>query len=159
MNSSDFFTFLVTSLICIIPIIFSMVILVAAIVAAVFLIKRSNEQQRQSEKAINQMIINIPEDKQMIFMMQYNNSKKNPTTAVLLALFLGGLGAHKFYMGETGIGIVYLVFSWTYIPAIIGFIEAFTITGTVAKYNEKKASELMAIFGGYRGSGMYPHLP
>jgi TM2 domain-containing membrane protein YozV len=49
---------------------------------------------------------------------------KDKTTAGLLALFLGGLGIHKFYLGRGGQGIVYLLFAWTFIPAIIGFIEA-----------------------------------
>lgn len=42
---------------------------------------------------------------------------------LLLAFFLGGFGAHKFYSGNTGKGILYLVFCWTSIPAIIAFIE------------------------------------
>jgi len=50
-------------------------------------------------------------------------SRKNKTTAGLLAIFLGGLGVHKFYLGKTGLGILYLLFCWTYIPAIIGLIE------------------------------------
>jgi len=36
---------------------------------------------------------------------------KNKTTAILLCLFLGGLGAHKFYEGKMGMGILYL-FTW-----------------------------------------------
>jgi len=52
------------------------------------------------------------------------SSSKNKTTAGLLALFLGGIGMHKFYLGKTGMGILYLVFFWTAIPAIITFIEA-----------------------------------
>lgn len=36
---------------------------------------------------------------------------------------LGGLGIHKFYLGRIGWGIVYLLFCWTYIPAIVGLIE------------------------------------
>src|SRR3989338_8907108 len=44
-------------------------------------------------------------------------------TAGVLAIVLGGLGVHKFYLGETGTGILYLCFSWTMIPSIIGFIE------------------------------------
>ena len=48
---------------------------------------------------------------------------KSKIAAGLLAIFLGGIGVHKFYMGETGMGILYLVFCWTGIPAIIGFIE------------------------------------
>ena len=43
--------------------------------------------------------------------------------AALLALFLGGLGIHKFYLGKGGMGVLYLVFFWTIIPAIVGFIE------------------------------------
>ena len=45
------------------------------------------------------------------------------TTAGIFALLLGGIGAHKFYMGKTGMGLLYLCFVWTLIPAIIGFIE------------------------------------
>ncbi|MDS0221329.1 NINE protein [Haloarcula sp. S1AR25-5A] len=45
------------------------------------------------------------------------------TTAGLLAILLGGLGVHKFYMGDTGMGILYLLFCWTFIPAIVGLIE------------------------------------
>jgi TM2 domain-containing membrane protein YozV len=45
------------------------------------------------------------------------------TTAIVLALFLGGLGAHKFYLGQAGMGILYLLFFWTFIPACVAFIE------------------------------------
>ncbi len=48
---------------------------------------------------------------------------KSKLVAGLLAIFLGGLGIHKFYLGKVGAGIVYLLFCWTYIPAIVGFIE------------------------------------
>ena len=48
---------------------------------------------------------------------------KSKVAAALLALFLGGFGVHKFYLGQVGLGILYLVFCWTFIPAIIAFIE------------------------------------
>lgn len=48
---------------------------------------------------------------------------KSRIAAGVLALLLGGLGVHKFYLGNIGLGIVYLLFFWTFIPAIIGFIE------------------------------------
>jgi len=50
-------------------------------------------------------------------------STKDRTTAGILAILLGALGAHKFYLNETGMGILYLCFSWTLIPGIIGLIE------------------------------------
>ena len=51
------------------------------------------------------------------------NSSKNRVAAAILAIFLGDLGIHKFYMGKIGQGILYLVFCWTGIPAIVGIIE------------------------------------
>lgn len=48
---------------------------------------------------------------------------KSKIAAALLAFFLGGFGVHKFYLGQVGWGLVYLLFFWTFIPAIIAFIE------------------------------------
>lgn len=48
---------------------------------------------------------------------------KSKIAAGLLAIFLGGIGVHKFYLGNIGMGILYLCFCWTGIPAVIGFIE------------------------------------
>lgn len=49
--------------------------------------------------------------------------KKNRIVAALLAFFLGGFGAHKFYLGRIGWGIIYLLLCWTFIPSIVAFIE------------------------------------
>ena len=49
---------------------------------------------------------------------------KSRVAAILLALFLGGFGAHKFYLGQVGMGLLYLVFCWTGIPAIVALVEA-----------------------------------
>ena len=48
---------------------------------------------------------------------------RSRVTAALLAFFLGGFGAHKFYLGRSGWGVLYLIFCWTFIPAIVAFIE------------------------------------
>ena len=50
----------------------------------------------------------------------------NKVVYCLLALFLGGIGVHKFYAGKTGAGICYLLFCWTFIPSIIALIECIT---------------------------------
>jgi TM2 domain-containing membrane protein YozV len=65
---------------------------------------------------------------------------KSKSTAGMLALFLGGLGAHKFYLDRPVQGLCYLVFCWTFIPACIALIEAiiyFTMSDAAfnAKYN------------------------
>ncbi|MFB1099642.1 MULTISPECIES: TM2 domain-containing protein [Bacillaceae] len=48
---------------------------------------------------------------------------KNKIVAGVLGILLGNLGIHKFYLGQIGMGILYVVFCWTGIPGIIGLIE------------------------------------
>ncbi|WP_048127579.1 TM2 domain-containing protein [Methanosarcina lacustris] len=50
-------------------------------------------------------------------------SSKNKTVAGLLALFLGGIGIHKFYMNKPLWGLIYILFCWTFIPSIAALIE------------------------------------
>lgn len=47
----------------------------------------------------------------------------NKTALLLLTFFLGGFGAHKFYLKKYGQGTLYILFCWTFIPSIIAFIE------------------------------------
>lgn len=54
---------------------------------------------------------------------QYLKPAKSKVTAGILALLLGGIGAHKFYLGKPGLGILYLIFCWAWIPSIVAFIE------------------------------------
>lgn len=48
---------------------------------------------------------------------------RNKTVAGVLALVFGGIGVHKFYLGRGFQGILYLVFCWTFIPAVVGLVE------------------------------------
>ena len=43
--------------------------------------------------------------------------------AATLALLLGGIGAHKFYLGNIRLGLVYAVLFWTGIPLVVGLVE------------------------------------
>lgn len=49
---------------------------------------------------------------------------KNKAVAAVLALLLGGYGIHRFYLRKSTSGLLYVLFSWTGIPGIIGLIEA-----------------------------------
>lgn len=68
----------------------------------------------------------------------FEYAKKSKNIAGLLAIFLGGVGAHKFYMGNTKMGILYLIFCWTYIPSLIAFVEGIIyLCGSDEKFMSK----------------------
>lgn len=66
-----------------------------------------------------------------------NNKNKsvNKLAYCLLCLFLGSFGIHKFYAGKIGLGILYIIFSWTFIPSIVSFIELILAIFTPADSN------------------------
>ena len=84
---------------------------------------------------------------QEMFQMQYESVRRDEVLGVLLALLLGGFGAHHFYLGRTGWGIFYLCLFWTPIPWIIAFIECFFMPGRVRAYNAMQAAGLAAALG------------
>lgn len=63
---------------------------------------------------------------------------KDKNSAGLLAFFLGGLGVHRFYLRQTGLGFLYLLFCWTFIPTIVAIIDAIIFwTMDMSKFNDK----------------------
>lgn len=52
---------------------------------------------------------------------------KDKNVAGILALFLGWLGFHRFYLGQTGLGIVYLIFCWFPLMWVIALIDAISL--------------------------------
>jgi len=53
---------------------------------------------------------------------------KNKGIAILLAIFTGGIGGHRFYLGESKKGLLMLLFFWTFIPVIIAIIDIFRLS-------------------------------
>ena len=82
------------------------------------------------------------DQQKMMFLAQYNGVRKDGTTGVLLALFLGGFGAHRFYLNQTGLGILYALFFWTFLPGIVAFVEIFLMSDRVRTYNMQQAQFL-----------------
>ncbi len=87
---------------------------------------------------------------------------KSKIVAALLSFFLGGLGVHRFYLGQWW-GVFYLLFCWTLIPGLVALIETIVFLATSdeswnAKYNNGMPSGssgaaiaiavVVAVFGG-----------
>jgi TM2 domain-containing membrane protein YozV len=84
---------------------------------------------------------------QAIFYQQYESIRRDEVVGVLLALFLGAFGIHHFYLRRTGLGILYLVFCWTGITAILGIIECFFMPARVREFNAIQAAGIAAALG------------
>ena len=70
-------------------------------------------------------------------------SPMSKAALLLLTFFLGGIGAHKFYLGKYAQGVFYLLFCWTGIPGLIALVEFFIYVFT----DEQRLQEK------YTGSG------
>lgn len=84
----------------------------------------------------------LSDNEKLLFLNEFNNTKKSTAAGVLFALFLGGVGAHHYYLGNIGLGITYTIFFWTWIPALIALIECFLMSGRVKKFNDNKMQEI-----------------
>jgi TM2 domain-containing membrane protein YozV len=82
-----------------------------------------------------------------IFYQQYEATRRDEVVGILLALFLGGFGAHRFYLRQTGLGVLYILFCWTGIPSLVGLVECFLMPGRVREFNALQAGAIAASLG------------
>ena len=94
------------------------------------------------------LVAAMTEEQRALFYMQLSAVEKDEVAGVLLALFLGTFGLHHFYLGRTGLGVLYVLFFWTGIPAVAGFVECFLMPGRVRRYNLEQAMLLASALQG-----------
>lgn len=58
-----------------------------------------------------------------VILKEKGQKHRNKSTAALLALFFGAFGFQKFYLGQSIKGTYSIIFCFTFIPTIIGFID------------------------------------
>ncbi|MFL1780398.1 TM2 domain-containing protein [Candidatus Hepatincolaceae symbiont of Richtersius coronifer] len=72
-------------------------------------------------------------------------SEKNNLIAFLLAIFLGSIGVHRFYVGKIGTGLIMLILTITilgyFISLLWSFIDIFFII--FSKFTDIKGKVLM----------------
>lgn len=94
---------------------------------------------------LSRLSAHLPADQQAAVRRAYRQQAKSATTAFLLCFFLGIFGAHAFYLGRTGQGILRLMLSPLIIPGLIWeLIDLFHIDHDVYEQNLKVAEDLVA---------------
>lgn len=98
----------------------------------------------------------LSNEERLMFQSQYDDEKKTVSVGVLLALLLGGTGAHWFYLGNQNKGILYLcmgvgglALSFLVLPAfaciavgVMSIIDAVNMGDTVKKLNKKAGQRI-----------------
>lgn len=67
---------------------------------------------------------------------------KSKRVGYVLAFFLGGFGIHAFYYRKYVRGFLYLLFSWTYIPVFLGFLDMLFIKYWHNSFEDKMLIQL-----------------
>lgn len=80
---------------------------------------------------------------ELFFQREYSKQSRNSSTAFVLALLLGGFGAHRFYLRQSGWGITYLLFCWTLIPLVASWVECFSIRERSQNYNKEVKQQIL----------------
>lgn len=87
------------------------------------IVSKVERKTDQASSGININVQNSNSVPQYTYQQTSHGKAVNKVIYCVLAFVLGGLGAHKFYSGRIGIGFIYLIFCWTYIPSLIGLVE------------------------------------
>lgn len=106
----------------------------------------------------------------MLLESEMASKRKSVGVAYLLDIFLGTTGAHRFYLGSTGIAVLQLLlfiigiitvavaigFVFLGVTGLIAFIDLFTIPGMIREADAKAEQEILGRITG--GVGVEPAL-
>ena len=82
-------------------------------------------------------------EQRMLFQIQYAAAKKNPDTAVIMALF----SLSRFYLGDVGLGVLQWFFNLMFIGLFWVIADIFTAKYRANTYNVLKARQVAAMVG------------
>jgi TM2 domain-containing membrane protein YozV len=84
----------------------------------------------------------LTDQQKLLFSSQYDSSKKDPGTMLVLSLLFGSLGVDRFMLGDTGMGVLKLLTFGC--CGILTIIDWFGVKGKTHAFNRKKATEIVA---------------
>lgn len=82
-------------------------------------------------------------------LMDYNNAQKKPVVTWLIWLFLGSIGVHRFYLGDTKQGVLMLIAGLCFwVPGLIwALLDAFKLNGRIREINRAAWTKIAAKHG------------
>ena len=101
---------------------------------------------------IKQHCADLTQDEKLQFQSQLTTRMRSNGVGICLALLIGGIGAHKFYLKQSGAGVVYalmgtvgwLIIFPPIIVLILCLIDALNMSASVATFNTALAREIKA---------------
>ena len=98
-----------------------------------FLMTNAANFPPEATMMLRQKLESLPESAEMSLL---STEWKSPMTTFLLAFLLGGFGADRFYLGETGLGVAKLLTCGG--VGIWALVDLFTAFGRAKKFNWNK---------------------
>jgi len=112
------------------------------------IIKYLPELQGDEQLTVAQIITDMDETQAEQFANVYRQRRKDETTVLMTTLlaFLGIAGVNRFYLGQIGMGLAYLLTAGF---CLIGtLVDLFNYRSLTSSYNEKQALEVGMLIRG-----------
>ncbi|TPF18049.1 TM2 domain-containing protein [Priestia megaterium] len=84
--------------------------------------------------------VNLTAEQLMMVRDEVDRKMKNKTALFWIWFFLGGLGGHRFYMGNTGYAVAMLFFNWMTL-GIWALVDIFVSWKKVDEINDRIEEE------------------
>lgn len=95
-----------------------------------FLSANQNKFKPEQIPVLTQQLVNMPDEQ---YMAISSASYKDPTISLILSICLGGLGVDRFYIGDTGMGVLKLLTGGCL--GVLTIIDWFTISNKTKEKN------------------------
>jgi TM2 domain-containing membrane protein YozV len=105
------------------------------------------ELEDDEQLYVAQLLKNMTEEQAQQFARVYLARRRDPVHILLLALagFIGIAGAHRFYISEFGMGVLYLLTGGLCVIGTI--VDLVNYKELTFRYNRRKADEVAALMG------------
>ena len=104
-----------------------------------FLMSNANKFSEERMFFIREHLANLDDSKAGIL---YTLQLKDPTMALVLSLMVGGFGVDRFYLGQTGMGILKFITCGGL--GIWAIVDWFLIIGATRDYNLEKLHRFLS---------------